>query len=301
MGEGANLVGDHGETAALLAGASRLDGRVERQGDWSVRRYRGSRRGPWKCPGPFPPGRRPAPRYCPLLRSSGGSPGPSPVPAGVRSAPIARRRTRRPRWRLALRATSSTAAVISLTAVAAIWISSFCWVSERLPCSVTALSSSAAEASWVAELPICWMVWRSCACMPWRATSSLAGSSRPEVSMRLVRIAGSDHLGHSQRLADRLGDAAGEQPGQYHGSEAGDQQYADHCGEGAVIDLIGRVAGLAGALDVEVDQRLQLLLVARYWSSKVLSVYWRVSSSGLLRDICTRVCWLCRSVCRVAR
>ncbi|CRR81895.1 hypothetical protein PAERUG_P45_London_17_VIM_2_12_12_05429 [Pseudomonas aeruginosa] len=88
---------------------------------------------------------------------------------------------------LALRATSSTAAVISLTAVAAIWISSFCWVSERLPCSVTALSSSAAEASWVAELPICWMVWRSCACMPWRATSSLAGSSRPEVSMRLVR------------------------------------------------------------------------------------------------------------------
>ena len=55
-------------------------------------------------------------------------------------------------------------------------------------------------------------------------------------------------------------DAAGEQPSQYHGSEAGDQQYADHCGEGAVIDPIGRVAGLAGALDVEVDQRPQLLL-----------------------------------------
>ncbi len=59
---------------------------------------------------------------------------------------------------LALRATSSTAALISLTAVAAISISSFCRASDRLPSSVTAFSCSAAAASSAAESPICSMV-----------------------------------------------------------------------------------------------------------------------------------------------
>ncbi len=87
----------------------------------------------------------------------------------------------------ALRATSSTAAVISFTAVAAIWISSCCWLRVRLLSSVMALISSAAEASWVAEWLICSMVPRSCCCIFFRAVSNCAGSSRPAVSMGPVR------------------------------------------------------------------------------------------------------------------
>ncbi|KWV86471.1 hypothetical protein PFLmoz3_03904 [Pseudomonas fluorescens] len=88
----------------------------------------------------------------------------------------------------ALRATSSTAAVISLTAVAAWSISLFCCCRPREASSVTALNSSAAEASCVAEPAMCWMVWRRLACMVDSALSNRAGSSLPSSSMVLLRL-----------------------------------------------------------------------------------------------------------------
>ena len=88
---------------------------------------------------------------------------------------------------LALRATSSTAALISLTAVAAISISSFCRASDRLPSSVTAFSCSAAAASSAAESPICSMVSCRLACMLRMAFISCAGSSSPSLAISPVR------------------------------------------------------------------------------------------------------------------
>ncbi len=78
----------------------------------------------------------------------------------------------------ALRATSSTAAVIWLTAVAACCTSS-CWRTwPREVSSVTACSSSAAAASWLAAPAICCTVSFRLRCMPPRACSSWPASSR---------------------------------------------------------------------------------------------------------------------------
>ncbi len=83
----------------------------------------------------------------------------------------------------ALRATSSTATVISLTAVAACSTSLLCWCRVWLECSVTACSSSAAEASWLDESAIRCRVPRRLACMVCRACSRRAGSSLPLTAM----------------------------------------------------------------------------------------------------------------------
>ncbi|CRX05152.1 hypothetical protein PAERUG_P54_1_London_24_VIM_2_04_13_02058 [Pseudomonas aeruginosa] len=259
MGEGANLVGDHGETAALLAGASRLDGRVERQeiglfGDTAdhvedlgnvlglFRQAADQRRGivHFFAHQADRLDRLQYPLASVLRRLLGGG-------RGVRGGAGVARHFLDGGGHLVDRGGGHLDFVVLL--------------GQR----AVALLGDGAE------------FLRGGGQLGRRAADLLDGLAQLclhalEGDQQLGRfvaargvdaageVAGSDHLGHSQRLADRLGDAAGEQPGQYHGSEAGDQQYADHCGEGAVIDLIGRVAGLAGALDVEVDQRLQLLL-----------------------------------------
>ncbi len=87
----------------------------------------------------------------------------------------------------ALLATSSTAAVIWLTAVAAWSISALCWCKPRLVSSVTVCSSSDAEASWSDEAAICRMVSRRLVCMRLNARSSKAGSSRPTTWISRVR------------------------------------------------------------------------------------------------------------------
>ncbi|MNG03553.1 hypothetical protein D3C84_866390 [compost metagenome] len=87
----------------------------------------------------------------------------------------------------ALRATSSTALVISVTAVAACSISLFCCCRPRALSSVTLFNSSAAEASCVAEPAISCRVSRSLFCILAMARSSRAASSWPLVSMVRVR------------------------------------------------------------------------------------------------------------------
>ena len=119
--------------------------------------------------------------------------------------------------RLALRATSSTAADISVTAVAAISISSFCRVMPWDESSVTACSSSAAEASWVAAL---WMPCRvsrrlSCICLKEACTAVISslplhctGSRRSPAALRATTSRSSDR----RRLMPRLIDQACRPP-----------------------------------------------------------------------------------------
>ena len=87
----------------------------------------------------------------------------------------------------ALRATSSTALVISVTAVAACSISLFCCCRPRALSSVTQLSSSAAEASWVAEPAISCRVSRSLSCIRAMARSRRAASSLPSARITWVK------------------------------------------------------------------------------------------------------------------
>ncbi|MNV34130.1 hypothetical protein D3C71_1255360 [compost metagenome] len=88
----------------------------------------------------------------------------------------------------ALRATSSTALVISLTAVAACSISLFCRVRPRALSSVTLLSSSAADASCVAEPEMRCSVSRSFSCIFDMASSKRPASSWPSTVIGRVRL-----------------------------------------------------------------------------------------------------------------
>ncbi len=87
----------------------------------------------------------------------------------------------------ALLATSSTAALISLTAVAAISISLVWRRMVREASSVTACISSEVAASWVEESPIRIRALRRLACMVANAAISFAASSVPCCGMSWLR------------------------------------------------------------------------------------------------------------------
>ncbi len=71
------------------------------------------------------------------------------------------------------------------------------------------------------------------------------------------QVAGRDAVGAGHRLADRHDDAAGQQPGDRHAGRQGHQQHREDRGGGPGVDIGGFGGGGAGGLAVEGDELLQ--------------------------------------------